>query len=248
MSFEAPAPKRARIELPPVPQVHPGAAFVAASASRKSCVLFFALCNFSFLVFFLSILLSSLSFFVCRRAGPSTLPPSRRIANFGKPPPGYVPGRGRGAAALNSGVREIIVPANVRQRAQAQAAAALAAAAVAEAEAKRENADATDLSDSNFDEFSGYQESLFADQPYDEDDKEADLIYSAIDRRMDSKRKDRRSVFLPYLAIFLLVCLFVCFDRLLFDDWSRLPGSNFFRREIQLFPLQCPTFRSSLLI
>ena len=28
--------------------------------------------------------------------------------------------------------------------------------------------------------------------PYDEDDKEADQIYDAIDKRMDEKRKERR--------------------------------------------------------
>ena len=36
---------------------------------------------------------------------------------------------------------------------------------------------ATDLSESNYDEFSGYQERLFGDTPYDNDDEEADRIY-----------------------------------------------------------------------
>lgn len=35
----------------------------------------------------------------------------------------------------------------------------------------------TDLSESNYDEFSGYQERLFGDTPYDNDDEEADRIY-----------------------------------------------------------------------
>lgn len=38
-------------------------------------------------------------------------------------------------------------------------------------------AGAVDLSESNYDEFSGYQERLFGDTPYDNDDEEADRIY-----------------------------------------------------------------------
>lgn len=40
-----------------------------------------------------------------------------------------------------------------------------------------EGAGGTDLSESNYDEFSGYQERLFGDTPYDNDDEEADRIY-----------------------------------------------------------------------
>lgn len=40
-----------------------------------------------------------------------------------------------------------------------------------------DGAGATDLSESNYDEFSGYQERLFGDTPYDNDDEEADRIY-----------------------------------------------------------------------
>lgn len=42
---------------------------------------------------------------------------------------------------------------------------------------------ATDLSESNYDEFSGYQERLFGDTPYDNDDEEADRIYEVQRRR-----------------------------------------------------------------
>ncbi|XP_034238152.1 pre-mRNA-processing factor 6 [Thrips palmi] len=49
-----------------------------------------------------------------------------------------------------------------------------------------------DLNDSNYDEFSGYGGSLFNKDPYDKDDEEADLIYEAIDKRMDEKRKEYR--------------------------------------------------------
>ncbi|KAI5654314.1 hypothetical protein M9H77_31501 [Catharanthus roseus] len=43
-----------------------------------------------------------------------------------------------------------------------------------------------------FDEFEGNDGELFASAEYDDDDKEADAIWEAIDKRMDSRRKDRR--------------------------------------------------------
>ena len=49
-----------------------------------------------------------------------------------------------------------------------------------------------DLSESNYDPFSGYCTSLFSAGNYDDEDKEADEIFAAIDKRMDSKRKRRR--------------------------------------------------------
>ena len=60
------------------------------------------------------------------------------------------------------------------------------------AEAKSDALDAAKYSDSNYDAFSGYAESLFAGGEYDAEDKEADAIYDAIDRRVDSRRKRRR--------------------------------------------------------
>jgi pre-mRNA-processing factor 6 len=52
--------------------------------------------------------------------------------------------------------------------------------------------DKGDYSDRAFDEFSGFQEQLFSDTPYDAEDKEADDIYSSVDDHMDSRRKRRR--------------------------------------------------------
>jgi len=46
--------------------------------------------------------------------------------------------------------------------------------------------------DANFDKFSGFNENLFGGGKRDDEDKEADRVYAAIDRRMDSKRKIRR--------------------------------------------------------
>jgi len=57
---------------------------------------------------------------------------------------------------------------------------------------KPEDAERSDLSETNYDQFSGYSQSLFNDTPYDRDDEEADRIYEAIDTRMDSRRKKRR--------------------------------------------------------
>ncbi|PKI72685.1 hypothetical protein CRG98_006936 [Punica granatum] len=43
-----------------------------------------------------------------------------------------------------------------------------------------------------FDEFEGNNIGLFVSAEYDEDDKEADAVWEAIDKRMDSQRNDRR--------------------------------------------------------
>jgi pre-mRNA-processing factor 6 len=61
---------------------------------------------------------------------------------------------------------------------------------------KDENEDFGDYSETNYDEFSGYSArgGLFQDTPYDEDDREADDVYEAIDERMDARRKRRREV------------------------------------------------------
>ncbi|RLN71929.1 hypothetical protein BBJ28_00015319 [Nothophytophthora sp. Chile5] len=60
---------------------------------------------------------------------------------------------------------------------------------------KDENEDFGDYSETNYDEFSGYSSrGLFEDTPYDQDDREADDIYEAVDERMDSRRKRRREV------------------------------------------------------
>ena len=54
--------------------------------------------------------------------------------------------------------------------------------------AKRDE-DSENLNDSNYDEFSGYSGSLFSSGAYDEEDKEADVIYDMIDCRQDERRK-----------------------------------------------------------
>jgi len=49
-----------------------------------------------------------------------------------------------------------------------------------------------DLGDSNYSEFFGYGESLFKDSNYDDDDREADAVWEAVDDTMDMRRKERR--------------------------------------------------------
>jgi pre-mRNA-processing factor 6 len=87
--------------------------------------------------------------------------------------PGYVAGRGRGMGDL----------------ARSQQEGGLAGGGAAGAGER----DKGDYSEANYDEFSGYGGALFGGEtPYDDDDKEADKIYQAIDDRMDSRRKRRR--------------------------------------------------------
>ncbi len=61
--------------------------------------------------------------------------------------------------------------------------------AQAAAQKKKDGDDDENLNESNYDEFSGYGGSLFSGGAYDEDDKEADLIYDMIDSRQDERRK-----------------------------------------------------------
>lgn len=57
---------------------------------------------------------------------------------------------------------------------------------------KKDVKEEADYSESNYDEFSGYRENLFTGMTYDAEDKEADIVYSQIDQRMDSRRKRQR--------------------------------------------------------
>ncbi|GBE60413.1 U5 snRNP-associated protein 102 kDa [Babesia ovata] len=82
---------------------------------------------------------------------------------FGKPPPGYVPGRGRGATSFAGGV------------------------------SRDDVADALDRSVVGGEDTVNLEnEQLFQDAEYDDEDREADLIYESIDARMDDRRRSRR--------------------------------------------------------
>lgn len=84
----------------------------------------------------------------------------------GQPPVGYVAGRGRGMGDL--------------ARSQVDGASA------------PQEGDRADYSESNYDEFSGYGERLFAAGAYEDDDREADQIYGAVDDVMENRRKRAR--------------------------------------------------------
>lgn len=89
--------------------------------------------------------------------------PSGADPDFGPAPVGYVAGRGRGMGDL--------------AKANSEAGANRSGGRGAGGRGAGATPGATDLSESNFDEFSGYQERLFGDTPYDNDDEEADRIY-----------------------------------------------------------------------
>lgn len=119
-----------------------------------------------------------------------------------KPPPNYVAGLGRGATGFTT--RSDIGPAraapDLPDRSIGAAAAAAAAAgrgrgqgAPGGAEEEEDEADDKGYDENQkFDEFEGNDVGLFASAEYDEDDKEADAVWESIDKRMDSRRKDRR--------------------------------------------------------
>lgn len=108
----------------------------------------------------------------------SDIGPARSVpeVSFGQAPPGYVAGRGRGMGDL----------------ARSQQEGGFAAGGAGRG-GGGERGDVGDYSESNYDEFSGYGGALFGGEtPYDDDDREADKIYQAIDDRMDMRRKRRR--------------------------------------------------------
>ncbi|KAK3931821.1 Pre-mRNA-processing factor 6 [Frankliniella fusca] len=113
---------------------------------------------------------------------------SRNKKHFlGVPAPlGYVAGVGRGATGFTT--RSDIGPA----RDANDVSDDRHAPPVKRRKKDEEEDEDEDLNDSNYDEFSGYGGSLFSKDPYDKDDEEADLIYEAIDKRMDEKRKEYR--------------------------------------------------------
>lgn len=131
--------------------------------------------------------------------------------DFGAPPPGYIAGRGRGAAGFASGVSR-------------------------NGPIKPEEEKEGDLGDANYDEFAGYSGSLFQRSGADKDDDEADRIYDLVDARMDSRRKKARDMQenrdmekfkseAPDLTS-QFVDLKRDLGRMTEDDWSMLPDAQ----------------------
>jgi pre-mRNA-processing factor 6 len=132
---------------------------------------------------------------------PPSIPPSKPKLEFlnSKPPPNYVAGLGRGATGFTT--RSDIGPARAAPDLPDRSAATVGGPpGQGRGRGKPdEDDDAGDDAEDKgydenqkFDEFEGNDVGLFASTEYDEDDKEADAVWEAIDMRMDSRRKDRR--------------------------------------------------------
>ncbi|KAL3680864.1 hypothetical protein R1sor_023820 [Riccia sorocarpa] len=120
-----------------------------------------------------------------------------------RPPPNYVAGLGRGATGFTT--RSDIGPARAAPDLPDRAAAGGVGGPGAPPagagrgrgkgglEEEEEEAEEKGYDENQkFDEFEGNDVGLFATGEYDEDDKEADAVWESIDKRMDSRRKDRR--------------------------------------------------------
>ena len=136
------------------------------------------------------------------------------------PPPGYIPGIGRGAvgfstrsdvgsAGLTTDVataaaagRGIVIGAGRGVTAASGIAAVRKLAATASAgrgrgAAPASGADAAGSVDApaksaNFDSVSGYSEALFADAPYDAEDADADRVYASVEATLSERGRKRR--------------------------------------------------------
>lgn len=120
-------------------------------------------------------------------------------------PKGYVPGLGRGAAGFTT--RSDIGPAvqgptgDVSGSRSAELRAARFGAAPkgyvpgAGRGAGSTTGGGGDDGPTGYDTFDGYKERLFQNQPYEQDDEEADNIYAAVEERMNAKRRKRDKTF-----------------------------------------------------
>lgn len=122
------------------------------------------------------------------------VPPKPRLEFLHtRPPPNYVAGLGRGATGFTT--RSDIGPARAAPDLPDRSIGAAPAPERAKDDDDEEEEEGGEKGyDENqkFDEFEGNDMGLFASADYDEDDKEADAVWEAIDQRMDSRRKDRR--------------------------------------------------------
>lgn len=121
-----------------------------------------------------------------------------------RPPPNYVAGLGRGATGFTT--RSDIGPARAAPDLPDRSATTIGGAAAAAApgagrgrgkggadEEEEEEAEEKGYDENQkFDEFEGNDVGLFSSAEYDQDDKEADDIWDAVDKNMDLRRKDRR--------------------------------------------------------
>ena len=128
------------------------------------------------------------------------------MSQFGKAPPGYVPGVGRGAVGFTTrsdvgsgGTNAEVALAGVQGRGRGVAASSgmqalrkLGGGTAPGAGAAGAVAPAVSSGEGSYDEFAGYTDRLFGDTPYDEDDREADRVYAAVEDRMEQRTKRSR--------------------------------------------------------
>lgn len=109
-------------------------------------------------------------------------------------PANYVAGIGRGATGFTT--RSDIGPARDPSSAAKQLAQKRRNQDQSSSKAgnnrDEEDEDAL-LNESNYDQFAGYGGSLVTNDPYEEDDEEADKIYAAIEKHLDERGKPRRT-------------------------------------------------------
>lgn len=108
--------------------------------------------------------------------------------NFGKPPPGYVAGLGRGATGFTT--RSDIGPARAAVGGNQDMVTGVgrgAGMAQEQAPPPQQN-----FSDANFNSWSGYEGSLFSNANYDVEDKEADDIIENVEHYLDGRRSEKR--------------------------------------------------------
>lgn len=136
------------------------------------------------------------------QAAPAVAPPKPRLDFLNsKPPANYVAGLGRGATGFTT--RSDIGPARAAPDLPDRSATTIGGAAAPASQGRGRGKSGEDEDEDEgegvgydenqkFDEFEGNDVGLFANSEYDEDDKEADAVWEMIDKRMDSRRKDRR--------------------------------------------------------
>ncbi|KAL6211299.1 hypothetical protein ACLB2K_016526 [Fragaria x ananassa] len=133
---------------------------------------------------------------------PPAVPKPRLDFLNSKPPANYVAGLGRGATGFTT--RSDIGPARSAPDLPDRSATTIGGAAGAappgagrgrgkpEEEEEDDGEEKGYDENQKFDEFEGNDVGLFASAEYDDEDKEADAVWEAIEQRMDSRRKDRR--------------------------------------------------------
>lgn len=121
------------------------------------------------------------------------LPPPQKT-NFGAPPPDYIAGYGRGAVGFIT--RSDIGPSKLGADANffgAPPSNYVAGMGRGGAPNRGDDDDRQDYSDTKFDNWLGYEGSLFSHSgEYDEEDRDAENTYAKVDDYMDSRRRGRR--------------------------------------------------------